>query len=116
MNTIASLIPTETVMTLERLRERLSRLSLHGLLARAETVMSEPWLKNLLDLEEAERDRRSLDRRIGQAKLKTFKPMADFDWSWPTNCDRGLIEELFHLNFIEECANVVLIGPNGLAT
>jgi len=114
MSTIAELIPAETAMTLERLRERLSRLSLHGLLARAETVMREPWLKNLLDLEEAERDRRSLDRRLKQAKLRTFKPMADFEWSWPAKCDRALIEELFSLDFIEECANVVFIGPNGL--
>jgi DNA replication protein DnaC len=114
MNTIASLIPTETLMTLERLRERLARLSLHGLLARAETVMNEPWLKNLLDLEEAERARRSLKRRLDDAKLGTFKPMADFEWDWPTQCDRELIEELFQLHFIEECANVLLIGPNGL--
>jgi DNA replication protein DnaC len=113
MSTIASLLPNETVMTLERLRERLSRLSLHGL-GRAETVMNEPWLNNLLDLEEAERDRRSLKRRLDDAKLRTFKPMTDFDWSWPTRCDRALIEELFSLHFIEECANVVLIGPNGL--
>jgi DNA replication protein DnaC len=114
MSTIADLIPAETAMTLERLRERLSRLSLHGLLARAETVMREPWLKNLLDLEEAERDRRSLERRLDQAKLHTFKPMADFDWAWPTRCDRALIEELFSLQFIEECANAVFIAPNGL--
>jgi len=114
MSTIADLIPAETAMTLERLRERLSRLSLHGLLARAETVMREPWLKNLLDLEEAERDRRSLKKRLDNAKLKTFKPIADFEWSWPTKCDRSLIEELFSLDFIEECANVVFIGPNGL--
>lgn len=114
MSTIADLIPVETAMSLEKLRERLSRLSLHGLLARAEAVMSEPWLKNFLELEEVERDRRSLDRRLKQAKLRTFKPLADFDWSWPTTCDRGLIEEVFTLAFIGEGANVLFIGPNGL--
>jgi len=110
MNTLASMLPQETVLTLERL----SRLSLHGLLGRAERVIHEPWVKELLDLEEAERDRRSLKRRIDHAKLRAFKPMADFDWSWPTQCYRTLIEELFSLHFIEECTNVVLIGPNGL--
>jgi DNA replication protein DnaC len=114
MNTIASLLPDSTVLTLERLRERLAKLSLHGLLGQAERVIREPWIRDLLDLEEAERDRRSLKRRIDAAKLKTFKPMADFDWAWPARCDRALIEELFSLHFIEECANVVLIGPNGL--
>ncbi len=40
--------------------------------------------------------------------------MADFEWTWPTQCDRPLVEELFSLNFIEEPANIVLIGPNGI--
>ncbi len=34
--------------------------------------------------------------------------------TWPTQCDLLLVEELFSLNFIEEPANIVLIGPNGI--
>jgi DNA replication protein DnaC len=46
-------------------------------------------------------------------RLGAFRPITDFDWSWPTKCDRGAIEELFSLAFLAEAANVVLIGPNG---
>ncbi len=107
--------PTTTPpLTLESLRTRLTRLGLYGLLARAESMMKEPWLAQLLELEESERDRRSLKRRLDDAHLRSFKPIADFDWSWPTHCDRPLIEDLFAFNFIEEAANIVLIGPNGL--
>ena len=53
-------------------------------------------------------------RRQRHAKLGDFKPLADFDWSWPTKIDRDGIEDLFTLDFIAEAPNVVLIGGNGL--
>jgi DNA replication protein DnaC len=106
--------PTIPPLTLENLRPRLARLGLYGLLAHAESIIHEPWLPLVLHREEAERDRRSLDRRLKDARLRAFKPVADFDWTWPTHCDRPLIEELFSLSFIQEAANIVLIAPNGL--
>jgi DNA replication protein DnaC len=99
---------------LENLRERLLRLGLYGLLANLEALIHEPWLPQMLQIEEAERARRSFRRRLKAARLQTYKPFADFDWRWPTQCDRPLIEELFSLAFIEEAANIVLIGPNGI--
>jgi DNA replication protein DnaC len=101
-------------LNLETARARLRRLGFYGLLAQAETLLGEPWLARVLDLEEHERARRSLKRRLDHARLGAFKPLADFDWHWPAKCERGLIEELFALAFIDEAANVVLIGPNGL--
>ena len=101
-------------MNLEHLRERLQRLGLYGLLANAESVINESWLPKLLELEEAERARRSFKRRLEEARLGTFKPLADFDWRWPSHCDRPLIDEVLSLAFIGEAANIVLIGPNGL--
>jgi len=109
MNTLAT-----TNLNLETVRPRLRRLGFYGLLAHAETLLNEPWLARVIDLEERERSHRSLKRRLDQARLGRFKPIADFDWTWPTKCDRGLIEELFSLAFIEEAANVVFFGPNGL--
>lgn len=99
---------------LEDLRERLQRLGLYGLLANVETVINQPWLPELLAIEEAERARRSFKRRLDAARIGVFKPIADFDWNWPTQCDRPLIEEVLSLGFIGEVANIVLIGPNGL--
>src|SRR5229473_6235278 len=106
--------PPNDALNLENLRERLLRLGLHGLLANVETVIHEPWLPQLLQIEETERSRRSLRRRLKAARLQKYNPMADFEWTWPTQCDRPLVEELFSLNFIEEPANIVLIGPNGI--
>ena len=44
------------------------------------------------DLEEKDRARRGLERRTRLARLEKFKPMADFDWNWPTAIDRPLVE------------------------
>lgn len=106
--------PATEPLNLERLRQRLQRLGLYGLLANAESVINEPWLPALLQIEEAERVRRSFKRRLDDARLGAFKPLADFDWRWPTHCDRPLIDEVLSLAFIGEAANIVLIGPNGL--
>jgi DNA replication protein DnaC len=103
-----------TNLTLEGARQRLRQLGFYGLLAHTESLMQQPWLTQVLDIEETERAQRSLKRRLDNTRLGTFKPIADFDWAWPQRCDRSLIEELFSLAFIAEAANVVLIGANGL--
>lgn len=98
----------------DMLYERAKRLGLYGLLSRWESVRQEPWLHELVRIEEEERASRSLDRRIRHAKLGTFKPMADFDWSWPDDLDRLEVEDLFEFGFMKEAANVLLVGGNGL--
>ncbi len=57
---------------------------------------------------------RSLERRLRQAQLGRFKPMADFDWNWPRKIDRDLLERALTLDFIPEARNLILIGNNGL--
>ncbi len=96
------------------LRQRLQRLGLFGLLARCNDIADKPWLDELLSLEESERQRRSLDRRIRAARIGNFKTIADFDWSWPTKIDRTAVEDLFSLSFVEDGTNIILLGPNGL--
>ena len=64
--------------------------------------------------EETERQARSLKRRMDDARLGAFKSLADFDWQWPEQCDRTLVEELSSLAFLTEAANVVMVGPNGV--
>jgi DNA replication protein DnaC len=98
----------------DALRDRARKLGLYGLLANWHTVAQEDWLPRLLDYEEAERHRRSLEKRLKQARIGSFKPMADFDWQWPKKIDRRAIEELFSFEFVAEAANVVLVGPNGI--
>lgn len=96
------------------LRAVAQALGLHGLLAQWSEVSDAEWLPWLLRLEEEERRRRSLDRRIRASTIGRFKPMADFDWSWPKKIDREAVEELFNFEFVAEKANVVLAGPNGI--
>jgi DNA replication protein DnaC len=102
------------MMNLESLRERAAALRLYGVLAHWSEVATADWLAPLLQWEEQERARRSLERRLTDARIGRFKPLADFDWAWPKRCDRGSVEALMELNFIAEAANVVLIGNNGV--
>jgi len=98
----------------EQLKERARRLGLHGLLARWNEVADEPWLERVIEYEEVERQKRGLERRIRNAHLGRFKPMADFDWKWPKKIDREAIDDLFSFEFLTGGANVVLVGPNGI--
>ena len=50
----------------------------------------------------------------GAAHLGRFKPLADFDWGWPAQCDQAVVAELMTLGFIREAANLILVGPNGV--
>jgi DNA replication protein DnaC len=93
---------------------RLKRLGLHGIIARWGDLQAEPWLAQLADIEETERQRRSLERRIHNARIGSFKPLADFDWAWPKQIDREQVEDLFSFQFLRDAANVVLVGPNGI--
>jgi DNA replication protein DnaC len=98
----------------DELRERAAALGLWGLIDHWQEAREQPWMRTLIEWEEAERKRRSLERRIRNARIGRFKPMADFDWSWPEKADREQVEELFDLRWIREAHNVVVVGPNGV--
>lgn len=98
----------------DMLRLRAQKLGLYGLLSQWQDFATENWVHTLVDIEEAERARRSLLRRISSAKIGRFKPIADFDWAWPNKIDRSLIEELFKLAFLADATNVIILGPNGM--
>src|ERR1700692_3503256 len=91
---------------------------LDDLLARAST---QPWsprqlLEEIARSETADRARRSLERRLAQARLGPppharpgrFKPLADFDWHWPKKIDRPLIERALTLDFLASGRNLIL--------
>ena len=106
---------TSTSATSSDLLARAQRLGLHGLCAHFGELGQQPWVRVLLDIEEAERHKRSLDRRIQSAHLGRFRPMSDFDWTWPKKIDRAQIEDLFTFSFLKEAENVLVLGPNGVA-
>ena len=96
------------------LNTRAKALSLYGLLSHWPEVREAPWVADLIGWEETERARRSLERRLRVAKIGRFKPLCDFDWTWPLHCDQGAMADLMGLDFVKQAHNVVLIGPNGV--
>lgn len=96
------------------LERQARQLKLHGLLAHWQDVHDQPWLVQLLAWEEQERARRGLERRLRDARIGAFKPIADFDWTWPKKIDRLQVEDLFRLEWLASATNIVLVGPNGI--
>jgi DNA replication protein DnaC len=108
--------PTDLAAQLQRLGLRVLPHQLDDFLARATKARWSPrdLLEELARMEETERARRSLERRLRNARLGRFKAMADFQWNWPTKIDRPLIERALTLDFIPERRNLILLGANGL--
>ena len=98
----------------EALFNRAKALRLHGVISHWDSVYNSDWLENLIRWEEDTRAHRSLERRVHQSNLGSFKMLTQFDWSWPKKCDREAIEELMLLHFIQDATNVILCGPNGV--
>ena len=83
-------------------RTRAAALNLHGLLAHWNEVAAEAWVAPLLGWEEQERVRHGLERRARTAHIGRFRPIADFDWTWPKRCDRAAVEALLTLEFLKD--------------
>jgi DNA replication protein DnaC len=105
---------TSTPTTSSDMQARAQRLGLWGLCARWAELGCAPWVPLLLQAEQEQRLQRSLERRIQGAHLGRFRPLSDFDWTWPKRIDRAQIEELFTLDFLKEAENILLVGPNGV--
>ncbi len=71
-------------------------------------------LEHLVESEQQERTRRSLERRLARARIGRFVPMSEFDWAWPKRIDRAAVEAALRLDFLAEARNVVLVAPQGL--
>lgn len=99
--------------SVENLKARACHIGLYGVVSKWDELRNEPWLAALIECEEAERGRRSLERRTRNARLGKFKLLADFDWSYPTEVDRDLVDQLLTLEFVTEPANVLIVGQNG---
>lgn len=95
-------------------KELARRLGFRAIHANWDEYGKQPWLIPLLEAEEEEKGSRSVKKRVQDAKIGSFKPMAEFNWNWPTRVDRQHIEELFNLDFLRDRANIALIGTIGL--
>ena len=72
------------------------------------------YLTELVNGEAAARNDRRVQRCIAQARFPVLKTLDQFDWTWPTKINRLLVQNLFHLDFVHQRANVVFISGTGL--
>src|SRR5437763_5069617 len=74
--------------------------NLDDFLARAIKARWSPrmLLEQIAQEETQEHSRRSLERRLRVSGIKKFKPMADFEWDWPTKIEREVIERALTLD------------------
>lgn len=115
---------TDAELSSEPLSKLLMRLQLSNVRNHyhelAQTAASQGWshleyLQRLVEGEVAHRDDKSLERRVRVARFPLFKTLDQFQWSWPKKINRPQIQNLFHLNFIEQKANVLFLsGTPGL--
>lgn len=102
------------MVDMKELKKLAGSLGFRAIEANWSEYSDKEWLLPLLRAEEKERDGRGLQRRIKESDIGQFKPIAEFDWSWPQIIDREQIEDLFSLNFIEEKSNAIFLATNGL--
>jgi DNA replication protein DnaC len=72
------------------------------------------FLHDLLAAEVDAVEQRRLQGRLRFAKLPARKTLDQFDFDAQPSLDRRLVEDLATLRFIDERANVLLIGPPGV--
>jgi DNA replication protein DnaC len=72
------------------------------------------FLHDLLAHEVAAVKQRRLQGRLRFAKLPARRTLEQFDFSAQPSLDRRLVEDLATLRFVEDKANVLLIGPPGV--
>lgn len=115
--------PATTIHPMKNLSAQLKQIGLRALaadlddfLARATRAHWSPlmMLEQLAQAEAEDRYRLSMQRRLRDSGIKSFKPMADFEWNWPTKIERDIVERALTLDFLNEARNLVLVGRNGL--
>jgi DNA replication protein DnaC len=115
--------PVTTITPTNNLPHLLRQIGLRSLPANLDDFLARAlrsrWsphtlLEQMAQVEAEERSRRSLEQRLRLSRIKKFKPMADFEWTWPKKIERDIVERALTLDFLPEARNLVLIGSNGV--
>jgi DNA replication protein DnaC len=109
-------IPTTLSDHLRQLGLVHTATELNDLVARATQKRWSPvvLLEHLAKAELDARMRHRVERRLRDARLGRFKPMADWEWDWPKQIHRPTVERVFTLDFLAKRENVVLVAAHGL--
>ena len=109
--------------SLDELHQQLLYLKLPFMQEHAEALASQAaekqwshmdFLTRLIEGEAACRQDRARERRIQQARFPVLKTFEQFDFTWPTKINRLQVQNLFRLQFLQDKANVVIVGGTGL--
>jgi len=107
----------------ERLLNTCERLRLRVIPERYEALSEEAaagewtyvdYLERLLEEEAAARQERAIAMKTRMAHFPYQKTLDQFDFSFQPSLDRKLIKRLSTLRFVEECENVIFLGPPGV--
>jgi len=118
MTSVDPTLTTTLTANLRRLGLADTAGNLDDLIARATrsrwspTLMLDTLVQAALDA----RARRRLERQLQAARLGRFKPLADFEWTWPKHLHRPTVDRVFSLDFIAKGENVVLVAAHAPAT
>jgi len=109
-------IPTTLSDHLRQLGLGHTAAELNDLIARATQKRWSPvvLLEQLAQAELAARLHHRVERRLHDARLGRFKPLADFEWTWPTQLHRPTVERVFTLDFLAQRENVIIVAAHGL--
>ena len=108
---------------MKELKHILKKLRLSGILftlqdriayAKASKLSYGEFLELILQDELSRRQHNSFSRRMKAALLHPDQTLERFDWEAAVIVDRDMLKELFSLEFIDRCENVILCGPVGV--
>jgi len=109
-------IPTTLSDQLRQLGLIHTATELNDLVARATQKRWSPvvLLERLAQAELDARLRHRVERRLRDARLGRFKPLADWEWDWPKSIHRPTVERVLSLDFLTTRENVILVAAHGL--
>ena len=109
--------------TPEKVQEQLTYLKLPFMREHFEPLAKEAaqahwghveYLAGLVEGEALDRQQRAIGRRIRLARFPGIKTLESFQWTWPRKINRLQVQNLFRLKFVEDKANVIILGGVGL--
>jgi DNA replication protein DnaC len=109
-------IPTTLSDQLQQLGLIHTASELNDFIARATQKRWSPvvQLERLVQAELEARLRYRVERRLRDARLGRFKPMADWEWAWPKAIHRSTVDRVLSLDFLAQRENVIVVAPHGL--
>ena len=109
-------IPTTLSDHLRQLGLVHTATDLNDLVARATQKRWSPvvLLEHLAKAELDARLQHRVERRLRDARLGRFKPIADWEWDWPKQIHRPTVDRVLALDFLEKKENVILVAAHGL--